>query len=112
MILRNLMITVVMLFVVVLMTAGYSFSQSDPAEVNTLKGLKGIGVSVGNIDTDAAADGLSKTKLLTSITEKLKKSDIKVFTDLELRTIGGQPTRLFFLKGIPVSRQSHQPGAF
>ena len=89
--LRNLTITGVMLFVVVLMTADYSFSQSHQAEINTLKGLKGIGVSVGNIDTDAVADGLSKTKLLTSITEKLKSSDIKVFTDLELRTIGGQP---------------------
>jgi len=89
--LRKLTITGVMLFVVVLMTADYSFSQSDQAEINTLKGLKGIGVSVGNIDTDAAADGLSKTKLLTYLTEKLKKSDIKVFADLELRTIGGQP---------------------
>lgn len=68
-----------------------SFSQGNQAEINTLKGIKGIGVSVEDIDADAVAEGLNKDKLLQLITQKLKKSGVKVLTDLELRTVSGQP---------------------
>lgn len=77
-----------------------SFSQGNQAEINTLKGIKGIGLSVEDIDADAAADGLSKDKLLKVITQKLKKSGIKVFTDLELRTISGQPQLVLNINSI------------
>jgi hypothetical protein len=68
--------TVLVLFVSSLMISTYSFSQDDQAEMNTLKGLKGIGVSVEDIDADAAADGLNNKKLLSAITQKLKKPGI------------------------------------
>jgi len=71
-----------------------SYAQGDQAQVNTLKGLKGIGVSIGDIDPDATADGLNSPKLLSEVTKKLKKSGIKVFTEVELPTIAGQPMLL------------------
>jgi hypothetical protein len=88
---RYTIMAVLVLFVSSLMISTYSFSQGDQAEMNTLKGLKGIGVSVEDIDADAAADGLNKQKLLTVITQKLKKSGVKVLTDQEVGTISGQP---------------------
>lgn len=88
---KTLTIIVVLMLATVFMAADNSLAQGDQPEINTLKDLKGIGVGVGNIEPDAAADGLSKTKLLGYIFEKLKKSGIKVYTDLELSTISGQP---------------------
>jgi hypothetical protein len=73
---RYTIMTVLVLFVSSLMISTYSFSQGDQAEMNTLKGLKGIGVSVEDIDADAAADGLNNKKLLSAITQKLKKPGI------------------------------------
>ena len=75
----------------ILFNHGYAFSQDAASDMNTLKGLKGIGVTVGDIDADAAADGLDKDRIVTAVTRKLKKAGIKVFTDLELRTVSGQP---------------------
>jgi len=75
----------------ILFNHGYALSQDAASDMNTLKGLKGIGVSVGDIDADAAADGLDKDRIAAAIARKLKKAGIKVFTDLELRTVSGQP---------------------
>ena len=77
-----------------------SFSQGNQAEINTLKGIKGIGVSVEDIDADAVAEGLNKDKLLELITQKLKKSGVKVLTDLELRTVSGQPKLVLNINSI------------
>lgn len=78
------------------MISNYSYSQGNSAEINTLKGLKtiGIGVGVEEIDADAAADGLDKKRLVKMVTQQLKKSGIKVLTDLELGSVKGQPMLL------------------
>lgn len=68
-----------------------SFSQGEIVEINTLKGLKGIGVTVDDFDADAKSDGLNQESLKTAITKKLKKAGIKVLTSQELGTISGQP---------------------
>jgi len=81
-----------------------SYAQGGQAEINTLKGLKGIGVSIGDIDPDATADGLNTSKLLTEVTKKLKESGINVYTDVELPTIAGQPILLVNIN------TSKQPG--
>ncbi|GJM17131.1 MAG: hypothetical protein DHS20C13_24580 [Thermodesulfobacteriota bacterium] len=97
---RYSIIAVLMFSMSLLIIPHDSFSQGNQAEINTLKGIKGIGLSVEDIDADAAADGLSKDKLLKVITQKLKKSGIKVFTDLELRTISGQPQLVLNINSI------------
>ena len=86
-------IGLLVLIIMTFMVSNYSFSQGNSAEINTLKGLKstGIGVSVEQIDADAQADGLDKSKLLKTVTQKLKKSGIKVVSDNELSAIKGQP---------------------
>jgi len=76
----------------VFLNPGYSLSQSAESEVNTLKGLQGVGVAVEDIDAEAVTDGLDKAKLLAAVTQKLKKAKIKVYTDMELPTVSGQPT--------------------
>ncbi len=83
--------TVLVLVFTCLMISTNSFSQGDQAETNTLKGLKGIGVGVEDIDADAVADGLKKQYLVKIITQNLKKSGVKVLTDQEVGTIAGQP---------------------
>ncbi|MGB2692074.1 MAG: hypothetical protein WBB48_06850 [Thermodesulfobacteriota bacterium] len=83
--------TVLVLVFTSLMISTTSFSQGDQAEMNTLKGLKGIGVGVEDIDADAVADGLKKQDLVKIITQKLKKSGVKVLTEQEVGTIVGQP---------------------
>lgn len=88
---RNSIVSILIMSSLLMISSIESFAQADAVEINTLKGLKGIGVNVEDIDTEAAVDGLSKDKLLKVITNKLKKSGIKVYTDLELRTISGQP---------------------
>ena len=77
----------------VLMISNYSFSQGNSAEINTLKGLKSVGIGVGieQVDADAAAAGLDTSKLRQMIVKKLKKSGIKVLTDQEVGTVKGQP---------------------
>jgi len=97
---RYAIIMVLALFISVLMISTSSFSQSDQAGINTLKGLKGIGVSVEDVDADAEADGLNKDKLLELITQKLKKSGVKVLTDPELRSISGQPKLVLNINSI------------
>ena len=69
----------------------YSYSEKTGASTNTLKGLKGIGVSVQGIDSEASKDGLDAAKLKKSVTQKLKHAGIKVYADVELTTIQGQP---------------------
>jgi hypothetical protein len=83
--------TVLVLVFISLMISTSSFSQGDQAEMNTLKGLKAIGVGVEDIDADAVADGLKKQNLVKIITQKLKKSGVKVLTHQEVGTIVGQP---------------------
>lgn len=75
------------------MVSNYSFSQGNSAEINTLKGLKSVGIGVGveQVDADATAAGLDNSKLSKMITKKLKKSGIKVLTDQEVGTVKGQP---------------------
>ena len=89
-------IAVLVLILSVCMISNYSYSQGNSAEINTLKGLKtiGIGVGVEEIDADAAADGLDKKRLVKMVTQQLKKSGIKVLTDLELGSVKGQPMLL------------------
>ena len=98
--LRYSIIAVLVLFISLLIISHDSFSQSNQAEINTLKGIKGIGVSVEDIDADAVAEGLNKDKLLQLITQKLKKSGVKVLTDLELRTVSGQPKLVLNINSI------------
>ena len=69
----------------------FPFSKRE-SEVNTLKGLQGVGVAVEDIGADAVTDGLDKAKLLASVIQKLKTAKIKVYTDIELPTVSGQPT--------------------
>ncbi len=97
---RYSIIVVLVLSISLLMISPDSFSQGDQAEINTLKGIKGIGVSVEDIDADAVAEGLNKDKLLQLITQKLKKSGVKVLTDLELRTVSGQPKLVLNINSI------------
>jgi len=94
------LITVLAVVMSVLLNPGYSLCQSADSEVNTLKGLQGIGVAVEGIDADAAADGLNKAKLLSAVTQKLKKAKIKVFTNMELQTVSGQPTLVVNINAI------------
>ena len=74
---RYSIIAVLVLSISLLMISHASFSQSDVAEINTLKGIKGIGVSVVDIDADAVAEGLNKDKLLQLITQKLKNPELR-----------------------------------
>jgi len=97
---RYSIIAVLVFSISLLMISHASFSQSNQAEINTLKGIKGIGVSVEDIDADAVAEGLNKDKLLQLITQKLKKSGVKVLTDLELRTVSGQPKLVLNINSI------------
>ena len=85
-------IALLVLVLSVLMISNYSFSQGNSAELNTLKGLKSVGIGVGveQVDTDAAAAGLDTSKLRKMITQKLKKSGIKVLTDQEVGAVKGQ----------------------
>lgn len=83
-----------------LMISTDSFSQSNQAEMNTLKGLKGIGVEVEDIDSDAASDGLKKDALLKIITQKLNKSGINILTNQEVGTISGQPKLVLSINSI------------
>lgn len=89
----RLSMSLFVLALTVFMFSNYSFSQGDSSEINTLKGLKSIGIGVGveEIDSDAAADGLDKQKLVKMVTHKLKKSGIKVLTDADLGKTRGQP---------------------
>mgnify|MGYP000899632370 CR=1 FL=1 len=97
---RYSIISLLVLTAVVMMMVSDSFSQGNQAEINTLKGMKGIGVSVEDIDADAMAEGLNKDKLLKVITQKLKKAGVKVLTDLELRTVSGQPQLVLNINSI------------
>ena len=97
---RYSIIVVLVLSISLLMISPDSFSQGDQAEINTLKGIRGIVVSVEDIDADAVAEGLNKDKLLQLITQKLKKSGVKVLTDLELRTVSGQPKLVLNINSI------------
>lgn len=97
---RYSIISLLVLTAVVMMMVSDSFSQGNQAEINTLKGMKGIGVSVEDIDADAMAEGLNKDKLLKVITQKLKKAGVKVLTDLELRTVSGQPQLVLNISSI------------
>lgn len=97
---RYSIIAVLVFSISLLMISYDSFSQGNQAEINTLKGIKGIGVSVEDIDADAVAEGLNKDKLLQLVTQKLKKSGVKVLTDLELRTVSGQPKLVLNINSI------------
>ena len=90
---RLSIISILVLVFSALVVSDHSFSQGNPNAVNSLKGLKdsGIGVGIVGVEDDAVADGLGKNKLLKMITDKLKKSGIKVLSDLELSTVKGQP---------------------
>lgn len=89
--LRYSVITFLVFIFSISMIQPSSFSQGDQAEINTLRGLKAIGVSVQDVDSDAKADGLNNQTLLKSINNKLKKAGIKVMTSQELGTSLGQP---------------------
>lgn len=91
---RYSMVSLLLLLGYIFAVPNLSHAQGDQVQVNTLKGLKGIGVSIGDIDPDATADGLNTSKLLTEVKQKLKKAGIKVYTDVELPTIPGQPILL------------------
>ena len=86
-------VSALILVLSVFVISNYSFSQGNSAEVNTLKGLKSIGIGVGveQVDTDATAAGLDTGKLRNMIIKKLKKSGIKVLSDQEVGTVKGQP---------------------
>ncbi len=83
---RLSVISILVLVFSAFVVSDHSFSQGNPDAVNSLKGLKasGFGVGIVGFDDDAVADGLGSNKLLKMVTDKLKKSGIKVLSDLEL----------------------------
>ena len=60
-------------------------------ELNTLKGLKGVGVLVEDIHGDAIKAGLTCKQLQIDVELKLRKAGIKVLTRVEQKNSPGYP---------------------
>lgn len=91
MIWRNVLV-LIFLFVPAVITVTESYSQDEVAETESMKGVDGVGVRVDEIDPKAAADGLNKDKILSAVSDELKKAGIKVLSTAETTQAKGKPT--------------------
>jgi hypothetical protein len=91
MIWRNVLI-LILLFVPAVITATDSYSQDEVAETESMKGVGGVGIRIDEVDPKAAADGLSKDKILSAVSNELKKAGIKVLSSAETAAAKGKPT--------------------
>src|SRR6185503_215890 len=63
---------------------GKAQAAGDPQERESLRGLSGLGVVIGEINPDAQADGLSQEAIRTAVELILRSSGIQVLTQPEL----------------------------
>jgi hypothetical protein len=91
MIWKNVLIFI-LLFVPVVITVTDSYSQDEVAETESMRGVDGVGIRIDEIDPKAAADGLNRDKILSAVSDELKKAGIKVLSSNETAQAKGKPT--------------------
>ena len=84
---------IILLFVpAAVITVTNSYSQDEIAETESMRGVEGVGIRIDEVDPKAAADGLSKDKILSAVSGELKKAGIKVLSAAETAEAKGKPT--------------------
>ena len=63
----------------------------DDSDRATLQGIKGVFVSINNIEPEIENDGLAKSLIQTDVELKLRLSGLKVLSDKELLKTPGMP---------------------
>lgn len=79
-------------FVPAMITVNDSYSQDEVAETESMRGVDGFGIRIDKVDPKAAADGLDRDKILSAVSNELKKAGIKVLNSAETAAAKGKPT--------------------
>ncbi len=81
-----------LMFALLMFTAAVGSSREAAPEIESMRGLGGIGVEIDEIDPEAVNDGLNGDKLLVTVTQALKGAGIKVVAKNELSAVKGTPS--------------------
>jgi len=92
MFLRNVFIFILLFVPATVITATDGYPQDEIAETESMRGVDGVGIRIDEVDSKAAADGLSKDKILSAVSDELKKAGIKVLSTAETAEAKGKPT--------------------
>ena len=72
--------------------------QGNEAERNTMKGLAGVGILVGDLPEGMVQAGLTSEMVRSDVELQLKKAGIQVYTDEERKKALGRPTVLVVIE--------------
>ena len=78
--------------IMLLILPGTVWGVDDDSDRATLQGIKGVFVSIENIEPKIDKDGLTKSQIQTDVEIKLRLSGLKVLSDKELIKTPGMPT--------------------
>ena len=84
-------------------TAGYG----DELEIETLRGLEGIGVIVENLREDAGRERLTTTQVQTDVKLRLRKAGIRVLTEEQRLKTPGRPYLYVNVNARKVEQMDH-----
>jgi hypothetical protein len=78
--------------IMLLILPGTVWGADADSDRTTLQGIKGVFVSIKNIEPEIEKDGLTKSQIQTDVELKLRQSGLKVLSDKELLKTPGMPT--------------------
>lgn len=85
------LIKMILVSLMVVILSSMVYARSTRCEVESLRGLKGVNVTVEDLKSDIEADGLRKDSIQTDVELKLRLAGIKVLTEEEQFKEPGYP---------------------
>jgi len=93
-------------FAGIVLWCGAALAQDSGDGRSSLRGLKAIGVSVGDFDPSLECEGIQKSQLQSDVEERLSKAGIKVLAKEDLPKTPGNPRLQVSLSVMKLDSQS------